>query len=1453
MKSKPTYHFLLQAQILLLYALLFGMKDSHANSFPKSAIQFTENLGQWEKNILFKADIPIGNLFIENNTLTYLFVDKEATHRKQHGEQVDKVRFHSVKVHFKGANPNPKVLKDLKSLEYYNFFIGDPSTWASNVYAYKKITLSEIYPGTDMEILAQADGVKINFVLQAGANPNNIKLVYEGADKIFIKKNSLHIVTTLGEIIEENPLSYQDRENEQEVIPTQFILKGNTVQLRPSKYDSKLPIVMDPAVVFGTYMGSAADNFGFAASYDKYGNAYGAGTVYAANFPFTTGAYDVTFNGGSGFNGEYARDVFIAKFNPSGTSLLFGTFLGGSDNEQPHSVTVAADSSNTSNDIFIFGTTNSANFPVTNSAYDKTHNGNSDIFIIRLNNAGNNLLASTFIGGSDEDGINGDAHMGFVTQSHQLPYNYADWFRGEIILDMLGNVVVSTCTKSMHTQGIPLVNASQSIFGGGLQDGYLIKMNGTLSSILFSTFIGGNGDETANSVCINNLNEILVGGGTTSSTLQFGTSSFPYSGGVDGFIGKYGSNGVKQKVIYTGTGNYDQVFFVQTDNQNNVFAMGQTTGSMPMSTGVYGVPNGKQFVQKFNNSLNTRMLSTTFGKAGTMPSLSPSAFLVDVCGRIYVSGWGGGTNSSYHNGMDNVFGMVTTADAFQKSTDGSDFYLMVMAPDFGNLLYASFYGGGQSQEHVDGGTSHFDKSGVVYQAVCAGCGGLSDFPTTPTAYSRLNPGKRAFDTNIGGCNLGLFKFDMRTYISPPVFKDTVLIVFAGKNLNYIFNITDAGGDNLTVTFDSEILTRAVNPAKITITGDNPGIITAVLDWNTLCSDFGQDTFVVDLTVNDAACPIPNEIRGKIKIVLRSDPIEPPYPNCIKVLGDQTLELKWLNITPNSDFLNYQIFRKIEQGKMKLFDSVSNFSTSIYTDTNAPFNLDSNYCYQFISLNSCRLQGDSSRVICSLFKGDSLGASSFIGLEDLYVELHAYDTFFASYFINAKDPLDSVFMKVSGEFVGNPDASISTKDGVGLGFSSLRWIPTCKDIGSDTQEFVIQVRDNTCPNFRIGYKHVKFTVIPQEQAAASTAFCPKKLSPDSILVEWGAWTKKPLTEFLYLIRWENGVANNIAKISDLSSSFFVDKYLFNSSNKVCYSLTTSDFCKYFGDTSLPSCIRGNVSYAPNLGIYTATVVNDKSVQLVWEAAKPDSFWRYEVWRKTGRFGSSYEMLSEKRLLTDTVFNDVDVLVDEQSYCYKLVNVDLCGSPSANNKDACTILLKGQSLPFINKVNWLPYDYWELGTNRYELLKTEHKIYEDALFYTKTDKPLLAQDDNLNYDNGLYQYTVVAYENIFGNNQTSKSNTIDLIQLPLLYCPNAFTKNGDGLNDQFLTMPVFVRDFHLQIYNRWGERIFETHDKKQGFDGTFKGNEIKSDVYFYIVNYTGWDESQNIKKGNFTLLR
>jgi gliding motility-associated-like protein len=167
--------------------------------------------------------------------------------------------------------------------------------------------------------------------------------------------------------------------------------------------------------------------------------------------------------------------------------------------------------------------------------------------------------------------------------------------------------------------------------------------------------------------------------------------------------------------------------------------------------------------------------------------------------------------------------------------------------------------------------------------------------------------------------------------------------------------------------------------------------------------------------------------------------------------------------------------------------------------------------------------------------------------------------------------------------------------------------------------------------------------------------------------------------------------------------------------------------------------------------------------------------------------------------------------------------------------------------------MPYDYWQFGTQRYQILKTEPGLYSNNLFNQVGEKILTAFDNALNFDNGIYDYTIVAIEQNGGNNATSTSNTVRLIQAPVVYPPNAFTPNADGLNETYKTSLAFVKTFNLAIYNRWGEKIFETNDKYQGFNGFYDSKPSQSDVYFYLINYTGFDDSVHTKKGNITLLR
>jgi gliding motility-associated-like protein len=191
------------------------------------------------------------------------------------------------------------------------------------------------------------------------------------------------------------------------------------------------------------------------------------------------------------------------------------------------------------------------------------------------------------------------------------------------------------------------------------------------------------------------------------------------------------------------------------------------------------------------------LLSTVFGDGSAQVNISPTAFLVDNCHNIFVAGWGGLVNTGFNPSTGTVDGMPITGDAFQSSTDGSDFYMIIFANDLADFAYGTFFGGGISDEHVDGGTSRFDKQGVVYHAVCAGCGGNDDFPTSEGVVSNTN--------NAPNCNLGVFKFSLGPpptsaafTLTPPNGCYPVEVDFSNLSINADTYIWDFGDGSTSV-------------------------------------------------------------------------------------------------------------------------------------------------------------------------------------------------------------------------------------------------------------------------------------------------------------------------------------------------------------------------------------------------------------------------------------------------------------------------------------------------------------------------------------------------------------------------------------------------------------------------------------------------------------------------------
>lgn len=746
---------------LFLSGLFFSVFSQAFSNSEGSKMIFEKNLNQWPEPVLFKADIPGGNLFLEQDKLTYNYIENINWHRDHRNESggAVKVKYHAIKVSFQGCNADALVMGNNLQTAHRNYYIGsDPRKWASNVPLYSEAYYKDLYENIDMHLYSQGPNFKYDFIVHPGANPSKIVLNYKGADGLRIENGHLFIKTSVYDLIEQKPYAYQDVNGVKVEIPCHYVLRGNNLSFAFSgSYDPNLPLIIDPTLIASTYSGSFADNWGFTATYDAAQNIYMAGIAARAGYPYTAGAWDQTFNGGlAATTNQWPFDISISKFNPTGSTLLFATYYGGSVNEQPHSLMV-----NSNNEMYVVGRTNSPDFPKTAGAYGN-YAGGYDIIVGKFNTVGN-LLASSIVGGTLDDCVNFNIAWTGVGSYGTTKFNYTDDGRSEVILDNNSNVYVAACTKSTN---FPTVSPYQAAFGG-VQDAVVFKMNANLTGLTFSTYLGGAGTDAAYGLKLDNSNNVYVTGGTTGSFPTTAGVLFPaYQGGLtDAFIAVLSANGSSLlRSTYLGTAAYDQAYLIEIDASGDLYVYGQTQGNYPTTAGVYSNAGGGMFIHKVSGLLNSTVFSTKIGTGANAVNLSPTAFLVDSCQTIYISGWG--RSSVLSANMPNpstTTGLFVTPNAHQPTTDGKDFYFMVLKPNATGVFYATFYGEGaanQDADHVDGGTSRFDKRGVIYHACCASCGGTSGFPTTPTAYSKVNNGQVPPPYTGINCNEAVVKMDV---------------------------------------------------------------------------------------------------------------------------------------------------------------------------------------------------------------------------------------------------------------------------------------------------------------------------------------------------------------------------------------------------------------------------------------------------------------------------------------------------------------------------------------------------------------------------------------------------------------------------------------------------------------------------------------------------------------------
>lgn len=1348
-------------------------------------------------------EIPGGYLYLEKNAQTYVFLDRPHNHPGEAAPEI--LKGHAFKTSFIGCNTNISFVEEKATSFYYNYYLGNnPAKWKSKVHSYKKITYKNLYNGIDYVIGEDNGDLKSDYYLRPGADASQIKLVYQGADGLSVKDGKLIIKTSLAEITENVPYAYQVVNGVKKQVDCEYVLDQNKVGFKLGIYNKNLELVIDPVLFFSTYIGATADNFGCTATYDKHQNAYGGALVFPGGvYPATLGAFQSAF-AGSDFT---TRDMGITKFDSTGTSLIFSTYIGGTNGtEVPHSLVV-----DESDNLFVFGTTGSTTYPTTTGAYDVSFNGGSlvsetsqglqynlgsDIVISKFNPAGTALLGSTYLGGSNNDGLN---------YTPQLNYNYGDILRGEIIVDPLGNPIICSTTFSMNypvTPGAPQPSIS------GPSDAVVTKLNSNLTGLLWSTYFGGNGSEAGFGMQPDMSGNLFFTGGTTSANLPVtaGVYDNTFNGIVDGFLAKINNTGTTLMAsTYIGTNKYDQSYLIQVDSHNDVYVFGQTTGAYPVTPGKYFIPNSGQFIHKLSNNLTTSLWSTTVGRFGiagnSQVDISPTAFLLNKCDKIYICGWGGTVNHFGQADFSSTSGLPITPDAFQSSTDGSDFYLAIFSRDMTAIEYGTFFGGAVSAEHVDGGTARFDKNGVVYQAVCAGCGGHDDFPTTPGAWSNTN--------NSSNCNLAVFKFNLDIAVTS-AFEVPITV---GCGLPYVVSFTNTSTNSNAFIWafgDGDSSTVLSPTHSYTVPGDYTVTLIGYDTMGCYPSDTFElpvrvpEPFTLDQPLNDSICKgsstSPITITGGL-------------PGCTYAWTPTTGVAPPTGMTVTLSPTVSTNYRVIATSTDGCKDTVQ-FNVHVFQEPTADFTL---------TFDTCNIPAHFTFTYTGLHAGTFFWDFGDGFTSTLANPLHTYaDPGNYTITLTVQDPNGCGFTDAISKNVFIPPPLVITLTGdeqICLGSSSslnvsggltYQWSPATglsnpsianpiATPGTNTTYTVISTDINGCKDTA----SIPITVIQPPVAAFTPLFTPCYI-PNNVVL-----TNNSTNSSAFIWQLDGITVNS----TDL-------EHIFNTPGDyeiVLIAVDTSD-CG-FSDTATYNLFLPPPAQATAWG--TDTVCIGLSLQLFSSG------------------GESYTWLPPLDFLNPNVQNPYVFPPGDGTYYVIVTDTNNC-------TDTASVPVFTFPITTIDAGNDLVYDFGQGPAF--------NPSVPNSGTYTWTPSTGLSCTNCLTPE-ATPEVTTTYYLHYTDQYGCVYSDSLIVMVTPSVYIPNAFTPNGDGMNEFFIPIIRNLKTFNIDIFDRWGELIYTNGDMNPMWDGTYHGIKVKDDVYVWKIKYTSELDPSEVreKTGHVTVLR
>jgi hypothetical protein len=693
----------------LMFALLVGavvtpLMRSAAPSLPapgqgfdagKLPLVFEPNMGQSSAPAHFLTRTPWASVFFTTSGLTLALRDGTASTltdprsttlgsgiASAQPETMDTM----VEVRFLGANLDTSIAGGAALPGKANYFTGSaPSAWRTDLPTYADITYNGIYPGIDLSYAGIAGQLKGTYTIAPGADPGRIAWSYAGAEGVTVDGAGNLQIALAGApgrtLTEQTPVAWQDIDGKRVRVQVAYhIAHDRSVSFRLGSYNPAYALVIDPYLEFSTFLGGSNLEDSRGITRDSQGNILVIGATQSVNFPLED-PYQPVYGGGS-------HDVYVTKFDPTGSTLLYSTYLGGGGED--YGIEIITDSTG---NAYMTGWTDSINFPVA-TPIQPVRGGAMDAFVSKLSADGSMLLYSTYLGGASPDfGVAltldsvGHIYVATETTSSNFPtfnalqptirgerdaavskltpngsaFIYSTFLGGGslegaygIVADQLGNAYVTGITWSIN---YPLQTPFQPVFGGGTYDAFVSKISSSGSSLLYSTYLGGGGNDVAEAIVLNN-NEAIVAGYTSSINFPLQQPIQGTNGGqIDAFLSRLDSGGDDLVFsTYLGGSNNDAGWGLALNGDDAIYLAGHTgSPNFPLLDpvqGQYGGGSDDAFVAKVMPSGQALIYSTFIGGTGADLALS-----VALNNQVaYVSGRTASTNFPVVNPYQRNYG-----------------------------------------------------------------------------------------------------------------------------------------------------------------------------------------------------------------------------------------------------------------------------------------------------------------------------------------------------------------------------------------------------------------------------------------------------------------------------------------------------------------------------------------------------------------------------------------------------------------------------------------------------------------------------------------------------------------------------------------------------------------------------------------------------------------------------